>query len=269
MHKVVGAAGPCRQAKEEIVLQVPDRVSVRPLILMAALALFVSGCSDDSGSDVIGGSELDGGDPALQATATFTPMPTPVVPTTTVLEDGLKDGLNCVTGQPLNTETPPGVDIARAVVDLLPAGSDGEPEQVQVTIELDQDLAPDTAVFGGVEFADTARAISPLNPQWFLDGIGNQNFSFTSRGANVVPELHQFDPVSGWAANANTGFWVEINGNRIFIYVPVSEIPAESPFYLAVSDYTACDAVGLDDNRRPTGQLPGRLAPGPTATSLP
>ena len=268
MHKVVGAAGPCRQAKEEIVLQVPDRVSVRPLILMAALALFVSGCSDDSGSDVIGGSELDGGDPALQATATFTPMPTPVVPTTTVLEDGLNDGLNCVTGQPL-TETPPGVDISRAVVEVLPAGSGGEPERVQFMIELDQSPAPDTALFGGVEFADTARAISPLNPQWFLDGIGNQNFSFTSRGPNVVPELHQFDPVSGWPANANTGFWVEINGTQIFIFVPTSEIPANSLFYIAVSDYTACDAVGLGEDRQPTGQLPGILDPLATATSLP
>jgi len=252
-------------------LQMPRRLPVRPLILMAALALIVSGCESDSGSDVIGGgSELDGGEPAVQATATFTPKPvsTPVVPTTTVLEDGLNDGLNCVTGQPL-TETPPGVDIARAVVEVLPAGSGGEPERVQVTVELVQDPAPDAALFGGVEFADTARAISPLNPQWFLDGIGNQNFSFTSRGANVVPELHQFDPVSGWAANSNTGFWVEIDGNRIFIHVPVSEIPANSPFYIAVSNYTACDVVGLDENRQPTGELPGMLAPGPTQTSLP
>ena len=258
-------------------LQMPKRVPVRPLLLMAALVLIVSGCSDDSGSDVIGGgnelegsSELDGGDPALQATATFTPMPalTPVAPTTTVLEDGLNDGLNCVTGQPL-TETPPGVDISRTVVEVLPAGGGGEPERVQFTIELDQSPAPDAALFGGVEFADTARAISPLNPQWFLDGIGNQNFSFTSRGPNVVPELHQFDPVGGWAANANTGFWVEINGTQIFIYVPVSEIPANSLFYISVSDYTACDAVGLDDNRQPTGQLPGMLDPLATATSLP
>jgi hypothetical protein len=251
-----------------------SRLPVRSLFLMAALALLAGGCSDDGGDLILsGGSEvlpedLGSGDPALLATATFTPAATPVVPTTTVLQDGLNDGLNCVTGQPL-TDTPPGADISRAVVEVLPAGSAGEPERVQFTIELDQAPGPDTALFGGVEFADASRAISPLNPQWFYDGIGNQNFSFTIRDLNAVPELHQFDPVSGWAADSNTGFWVEINGNRIFIYVPVSEIPANSPFYLAVTDYSACDAVGLDDNRQPTGQLPGIVDPLATATSLP
>ena len=249
-------------------LQMPRSLRFRSLILMAALAILASGCSDDSGSDVIGGGALPLGDPELKATATFTPAATPVVPTTIVLEDGLGDGLNCVSGEPL-PETPPGIDISRAVVEVLPAGSADEPERVQFTIELDQAPAPDTALFGGVEFADSSRAISPLNPQWYYDGIGNQNFSFTSRGTNVVPELHQFDPVSGWAANANTGFWVEIDGNQIFIYVPVNEIPAGSPFYLAVTDYTDCDAVGLDDNRQPTGRLPGMLDPLATATSLP
>jgi hypothetical protein len=105
-----------------------------------------------------------------------------------------------------------------------------------------------------------------------LDGIGNQNFSFTSRGPNVVPELHEFDPSTGWTANSDTGFWVELDelsATGSSSMCPVSEIPAASPFYLAVSDYSACDAVGLDDNRQPTGQLPGILDPLATATSLP
>jgi len=258
-------------------LQMPNRVPVRPLLLMAALALIVSGCESDSGSDVIGGgseleesSELDGGDPALQATATFTPLPvsTPVVPTTTVLQDSLNDGFNCFTGEPL-TETPPGVDISGAFVVFLLNANTGEPEHVLFTMELDQPPALNTALFGGVEFAATSRPISPVNPQWYLDGIGNQNFSFTARGPDAVPELHQFDPSSGWSANPNTGFGVEVDGNQIFITVPVGEIPANSPFYFALTDYSACDTVGLDENRQPTGQLPGILDPLATATSPP
>ena len=248
-------------------LQMPNRVPVRPVLLMAALGLILA-CGQAGpatlppgegllADDVIASSEPESGDPAQQAPASLTPKPvsTTAMPTTTVLQDGLGDGFSCVTGEPL-TETPPGIDISGANVVWLLNPDTGEPEEVLFTMELDQAPAPNTALFGGVEFADTARAISPLNPQWHLDGIGNQNFSFTSRGANVVPELHQFDPVTGWTASANTGFWVEIDGNRIFIHVPVGEIPANSLFYIAVSDYTACDAVGLDDNRQPTGELP-------------
>jgi len=181
--------------------------------------------------------------------------PTPS-PTSTVLQDAHNDGLSCVTGEPLSTETPPGVDISRAVAEILFGETSGEPEQVRFTIELDQAPPPTTALFGGIEFADGSTPISPLNPQWFFDGIGNQNFSFTIRGPNVVPQLHQFDPSAGWTANPNTAFNVDIDGNRIFVTVPVNEIPANSPFYVSVSDYFACDAAGLDDNRQPTGILP-------------
>ena len=181
--------------------------------------------------------------------------PSPV-PTTIVLQDGLNDGLNCVSGAPLNTETPPGVDIWRAVAEILFGETSGEPEQVRVTIELDQVAPPDTPLFGGVEFADGSTPISPLNPSWYYDGIGNVNFSFGIRGAVANPELHQYDPGSGWTSNPNTFFTVEVGGNRIYVLVPVDEIPANSPFYVSVSDYFACDAAGLDDNRQPTGILP-------------
>ena len=188
-------------------LQLPDRLPVRPLLFMAALGLIAGGCR---GANITQAGPVVPittavAQPTAPPTPTPTPEPTDVAPTTTALKDKLNDGLNCVTGQPL-AETPPGVDISRAVVEVLPAGSDGEVERVQFTIELDQAPPLDMALFGGVEFADTDRAISSLNPQWHLDGIGNQNFSFSIRGSNVVPELHQFDPVSGWAANANTGF---------------------------------------------------------------
>ncbi|MBF8255712.1 MAG: hypothetical protein HW375_619 [Anaerolineales bacterium] len=181
--------------------------------------------------------------------------PTPV-PTTTVLQDGLNDGVSCVTGEPLSGGTPAGVDISRAVVDLLLDESADEPEQVRFTIELDQAPPPTTALFGGVEFADGSTPISPLNPQWYYDGIGNKNFSFGIRGAGVTPELHLYDPSTGWTSSPNTSFWVAIDGNRILITMPVSEIPANSPFYVSLSDYSACDAVGLDDDRRPIGELP-------------
>jgi len=181
--------------------------------------------------------------------------PTPV-PTTTVLQDAHNDGLSCVTGQPLTTGTPPEVDISRTIVDLLVGETSGEPEQVRFTIEVDRASAIDIPLFGGVEFADGSTAISPLNPQWYFDGIGNKNFSFRIQNAIPYPELHQYDPSRGWRSNPNTGFWVEVQSNRIFITVPLAEIPANSPFYVSLTDYTACDAVGLDEDLQPTGMLP-------------
>ncbi|HEY4669669.1 MAG TPA: hypothetical protein VIH05_07840, partial [Tepidiformaceae bacterium] len=59
-----------------------------------------------------------------------------------------------------------------------------------------------------------------------------------------------------WRSNANTSFWVEVQGNRIFITVPLLEIPANSPFYVSLTDYTACDAVGMGEDRQPTGEIP-------------
>ena len=184
--------------------------------------------------------------------------PTPV-PTTTVLQDAQNDGVSCVTGQPLTTETPPAVDITRAVADILLGESSGQPEQVRFTIELDRAEAIDTPIFGGVEFADGSTDISPLNPDWYYDGIGNKNFSFGIRGPRIVPELHLYEPGSGWTSNANTFFTIEVGGNRIYILVPVAEIPPNSPFYVSLTDYSACDAVGLDDDRQPTGVLPPLL----------
>ena len=181
--------------------------------------------------------------------------PTPV-PTTTVLQDAHNDGLSCVTGQPLTTGTPPEVDISRTIVDLLVGETSGEPEQVRFTIELDRAPAIDTPLFGGVEFADGSTAISPPNPDWYFDGIGNKNFSFRIQNAIPYPELHQYDPSRGWRSNANTSFWVEVQGNRIFITVPLLEVPANSPFYVSLTDYTACDAVGMGEDRQPTGEIP-------------
>jgi len=180
--------------------------------------------------------------------------PTPS-PTSTVLQDTHNDGLSCVTGQPLSGETPPGVDISRALVDIL-LDESSEPEHVRFTIELVGAPPPTTALFGGVEFADGSTPISPLNPDWYFDGIGNKNFSFGIRGDRVTPELHQYDPTRGWTSNPNTGFWVEIEGNRIFITVPVAEIPANSPFYVSLTDFSACDAVGVGEDRQPTGEIP-------------
>jgi hypothetical protein len=131
-HKLSGRRASAAPAKEEIMLQMLNRLSARPLLLMTALALFVIGCGLGGPAPLLP-TPID----ALEELPTLTPMPptsTPVVPTTTVLEDGLNDGLTCVTGQPLS-ETPPGVDIARAVVDILPAGSAGEPERFQFTIQ--------------------------------------------------------------------------------------------------------------------------------------
>jgi len=64
-------------------LQMPDRLPVRLLLLMASMALVVGGCSAGSGGT---SSVLEAGTatPALPPTATATPTPelTPVVPTT-------------------------------------------------------------------------------------------------------------------------------------------------------------------------------------------
>jgi hypothetical protein len=54
-------------------------------------------------------------------------------------------------------------------------------------------------------------------------------------------------------------FWVELEGNQIFALVLVEEIPANSPLYFSVTDFTACDAVGVGESLQTTGVLPSLL----------
>jgi hypothetical protein len=119
----------------------------------------------------------------------------------------------------------------------------------------------DHQLFGGVEFFDISTPNSVPNENWFFDGIGNKNFSFQYVPPTFSPQLHVYDPVSGWYNEPNTGFKGMVDGNHILFDIPNNEVPVDSFFYVSITNFSACDQVGLDANGAPFLEVFPYVAP--------
>lgn len=182
---------------------------------------------------------------------TNTPEPTSTpVPTALHLEDPLDDGLNCTTGEFLDFPTPLDVDITMVHAEFLP-------DIFHVDIEIGQVDALANPLFGGVEFLDSTTANSELDPNWFFNGRGNKNFSFQYSPPSFIPQLHVFDPTQGgWYTATDTAFTGMVDGNHILFDIPIGEVPPDSPFYISITNFSACDAVGLSPDGVPELFIP-------------
>lgn len=180
------------------------------------------------------------------APPTDTPVPTATpLPTVVTMEDPVNDGFNCVNGEPLPGDTPPGVDITMVHAEFMP-------EMLHVYFEIGGVDVLTGGLFGGIEFRDPSLPVSDPLESWFFEGKGNTNFSFQYFPPTLHPELHVFDPAQGgWHAPPGSEFKGMVDGNRIFLDIPANEVPVDSFFYFSVTDFTACDEVGLDPNGAP------------------
>jgi len=120
------------------------------------------------------------------------------------------------------------------------------PNMLHVDVELGQVDMLNNPLFGGVEFRDVSTANSPTDPTWYFNGRGNKNFSFQYFPPTLSPQLHVYDPVQGWFTENNTQFKGMIEGNHILFEIPIDEVPPNSPFYVSITNFSACDQVGLN-----------------------
>jgi hypothetical protein len=169
----------------------------------------------------------------------------------TVLLDKRDDGVSCASGQPLSGETPPHVDIESARVSANP-----ETDATDFVITLTSEDTIEAPFFGGIEFFDPSVSLSPPNPNWAFDGIGNLNFLFQRTPEGLQPDVIAYDDESGWTPQSDFSFSVGLDGNTITATIPNPYIPPDSMFYISVTDLENCDSVGLDGQRKPTAVIP-------------
>lgn len=179
------------------------------------------------------------------APPTDTPVPSATpLPSTITIEDDVNDGLNCTNGEFLTSPTPLDVDITRVHAEFMP-------NMLNVTVDIGQVDALVNPLFGGVEFLDSSTATSDADPNWFFNGKGNRNFSFQYSPPTFNPNVHVFDPATGWTNDPNSMFKGSVEGNQIFFFIPADEIPPDSFFYVSVTNFSACDQVGLNTDGDP------------------
>jgi hypothetical protein len=188
--------------------------------------------------------------PSNTPAPTNTPEPTETpLPTFLDISDELGDGLDCRTGVLLDTPTPPDVDITMVHVEIMP-------DVFHVDVEIGGVDALVNPLFGGVEFLDVSTDNSETDPNWYFNGRGNKNFSFGSSPPSFFTEFHVFDPSLGWFTETETDFTAMIDGNHILFDIPIGEVPPDSPFYISVTNFSACDASGLTPDGVPELFLP-------------
>ncbi len=169
----------------------------------------------------------------------------------TALIDPVSDGFVCRNGAPLQIDTPAGIDIGSAEVVYNPTAN-----TIDATIEVPGVSEIDGTLFGSMEFFDPEREPSAPNSNWYLDGKGNLNFSFTISAGGKVPLTRSYTYPIGWEDAAEMQFGLDVAGNQVKLSVPSDYIPTGAKFYLSLTDGLVCDEVGLDEFGLPGGWLP-------------
>jgi hypothetical protein len=169
----------------------------------------------------------------------------------TALIDPVSDGFVCRNGAPLQIDTPAGIDIGSAEVVYNPTAN-----TIDATIEVPRVAEMDGTLFGGMEFFDPEREPSAPNSNWYLDGKGNLNFSFTISLGGDVPLTRSYKYPIGWEDAAEMQFGLDVAGNQVKLSIPNDYIPVGAKFYLSLTDGLVCDEVGLDEFGLPGGWVP-------------
>jgi len=173
-----------------------------------------------------------------------------------VLVDETDDGVSCIDGTALSPgQTPPGVDIGSVLVQQSPDGS-----TMDVEIKFPRVTVLDQRMLAGVEFNDPELPMSPPNPNWYFDGIGNLNYFVTVAPPNALPNLHEYGESSGWRDNPDVIYEAEIVNNSLMIHLPIDSLP-NGPFYAFASSGSFCDSVALSTDKVPEGWVPPPVIP--------
>ena len=225
------------------------RIALLPAVLIiSSLACISSSNEIDSPSDPPPSSTPIPNTPVpsnTPAPPTDTPVPSATpLPSSITVEDAVNDGLNCTNGEFLSGDTPLDVDITMVHAEFMP-------NMLHVDVEIGQVDMLNNVLFGGVEFRDSSTANSDPDPNWYFNGRGNKNFSFQYSPPTFLPAVHVFDPATGWTNDPNSQFKGMVDGNHILFDIPAGEVPPDSFFYVSITNFSACDQVGLDPNGVP------------------